>query len=238
MHSAAWVSRYADAARQAETYRDGRVLLAGDAAHIHYPAGGQGLNLGIQDAVNLGWKLAAVIRREASDELLDTYHTERFPYAERVLQATRAQTVLGRPGSHSEALRDVFAQLTKVDEVNRYFVGMFTQLDIQYAVGEGSPLLGRRIPDLDLKTDSGDTRVFRGWKPPARCCSTSPRVARPFPPAGPTGSSTSWCQRRTLSGTSQAPARSRLPSVSSCVQTGTWPGWLRTRVISTPCARP
>jgi 3-(3-hydroxy-phenyl)propionate hydroxylase len=160
MHSPAWISRYADAARQAETYRAGRVLLAGDAAHVHYPAGGQGLNLGIQDAVNVAWKLAAVVRGQAPEGLLDTYHAERFPYAERVLEATRAQTVLGRPGPHSEALRDVFSKLTQFEEVNRYFVGMFTQLDVQYPMAGDHPLLGRRIPDLDLKTSSGDVRLF------------------------------------------------------------------------------
>ncbi|MFF4990936.1 FAD-dependent monooxygenase [Streptosporangium saharense] len=160
MHSPRWVSRYGDAARQAERYRAGRVLLAGDAAHIHFPAGGQGLNMGVQDAFNLGWKLALVVNGTAPEELLDSYHTERHPVAETVLGNTRAQTVLGRPGAQMNALRETFSRLIEVDEVNRLLGGMITALDIRYPLGDGHPLLGRRVPDLDLLTPHGPARLY------------------------------------------------------------------------------
>ncbi|WP_433236406.1 FAD-dependent monooxygenase [Streptosporangium sp. CA-135522] len=160
MHSPRWISRFSDAARQAANYRRGRVLLAGDAAHVHFPAGGQGLNTGVQDAVNLGWKLASVLHGQAPQDLLDTYHTERHPVAARVLQNTRAQTVLGQPGEHVTALREVFGGLIELDEVNRRLGGMIAALDIRYPMGDGHPLLGRRVPDLDLKTSAGDARLF------------------------------------------------------------------------------
>ncbi|MGA8115974.1 MAG: FAD-dependent monooxygenase [Actinocatenispora sp.] len=160
MHSPRWVSRFGDAARQADRYRQGRVLLAGDAAHIHYPAGGQGLNTGVQDAVNLGWKLAAVTRGQAPADLLDTYHAERHPVAERVLHNTRAQTALGAPGPHTDALRDLVGDLIGIDEVNRALGGMVTALDIRYPLGDGHPLLGRRLPDLDLEAP-GATRAYQ-----------------------------------------------------------------------------
>ncbi|MEU6770344.1 FAD-dependent monooxygenase [Streptomyces sp. NPDC046759] len=159
MHSPRWVSRFGDAARQAARYRDGRVLLAGDAAHIHFPAGGQGLNMGVQDAVNLGWKLASVVRGRAPESLLDSYHAERHPVAERVLHNTRAQAALARPGADTDALRDVFASLMVFDDVNRYLCGMLTALDIRYPVDGDHPLTGRRVPDADLKTPDGATRV-------------------------------------------------------------------------------
>ncbi|GAA1556694.1 FAD-dependent monooxygenase [Kribbella hippodromi] len=157
MHSPRWVSQYGDAARQADRYRAGRVLLAGDAAHIHYPAGGQGLNTGVQDAVNLGWKLAAVLRGEAPDLLLDTYESERHPVAARVLQNTRAQTALARPGAHSDALRETFTGLVEIDEVRRRLGLMITGLDITYDLPGDHPLLGRRVPDAELST----TRVHQ-----------------------------------------------------------------------------
>ncbi|MER7131129.1 FAD-dependent monooxygenase [Streptosporangium saharense] len=160
MHSPRWVSRYGDAARQAERYRVGRVLLAGDAAHIHFPAGGQGLNMGVQDAFNLGWKLALVVNGTAPEELLDSYHAERHPVAEAVLHNTRAQTVLGRPGAQMNALRETFSRLIEVDEVNRLLGGMITALDIRYPLGDGHPLLGRRVPDLDLLTPCGPARLY------------------------------------------------------------------------------
>ncbi|WFB05899.1 FAD-dependent monooxygenase [Streptomyces sp. LX-29] len=160
MHNPRWVSRFGDAARQAERYRAGRVLLAGDAAHIHYPAGGQGLNLGVQDAVNLGWKLASVVRGRAPESLLDSYHAERHPVAERVLHNTRAQSALSRPGAQTDALRDVLASLIEFDDVNRHLGGMITALDIRYPFGDGHPLVGRRVPDVELKTAGGATRVF------------------------------------------------------------------------------
>ncbi|MFE2864702.1 FAD-dependent monooxygenase [Embleya sp. NPDC059259] len=155
MHSPRWVSRFGDAARQAARYRDGRVLLAGDAAHIHFPAGGQGLNVGVQDAVNLGWKLASVVHEQAPDSLLDSYHAERHPVAERVLHNTRAQAALTRPGPQTDALRDVFGSLIVFDDVNRYLCGMLTGLDIRYPIEGDHPLTGRRVPDADLKTPAG-----------------------------------------------------------------------------------
>ncbi|GHH91127.1 putative monooxygenase [Streptomyces capillispiralis] len=160
MHSPRWVSRFGDAARQAERYREGRVLLAGDAAHIHFPSGGQGLNLGVQDAVNLGWKLASVVHGRAPDTLLDSYHAERYPVAERVLHNTRAQSALSRPGPQTDALRDVLRSLIGYDDVNRHLGGMITALDVGYDLGGGHPLTGLRVPDADLETADGPARVF------------------------------------------------------------------------------
>lgn len=150
-HSPRWLSRFGDATRQAERYRVGRVLLAGDAAHIHPPTGGQGLNLGIQDAFNLGWKLAAAVRGRAPEGLLDTYHAERHPVGAAVLANTRAQiTLLGsEPGP--TALRELFSKLMDFAEVNRYVTGMITAVDVRYDFGEGHDLLGRRLRDLPLK---------------------------------------------------------------------------------------
>nr|AXL05601.1 hypothetical protein [uncultured bacterium] len=160
MRNPRWISSFGDAARLAATYRDGRVLLAGDAAHIHFPAGGQGMNLGMQDAVNLGWKLATVINRHAPADLLDTYHTERHPVAAQVLHNTRAETVLTRPGAHVDALRAVFADLITINQVNRSLAGMTTALDVRYELGDDHPLLGRRMPDLELTVSEEDTRLF------------------------------------------------------------------------------
>ncbi|MFE9453838.1 FAD-dependent monooxygenase [Streptomyces sp. NPDC006739] len=159
MHSPRWVSRFNDAARQADRYREGRVLLAGDAAHIHFPAGGQGLNMGVQDAVNLGWKLASVVRGQAPESLLDSYHAERHPVGERVLHNTRAQSALARPGPQTDALREVFGELLVFDDVNRHLCGKLTALDIRYPVDGDHPLTGRRVTDADLKTADGATRV-------------------------------------------------------------------------------
>ncbi|MFF7934461.1 FAD-dependent monooxygenase [Streptomyces sp. NPDC007940] len=160
MRNPRWISHFGDAARQAATYRQGRVLLAGDAAHIHYPAGGQGLNTGVQDAVNLGWKLAAVVRGRAPESLLDSYHTERHPVGERLLHNTRAQSALARPGAEMDALRDVFGSLMVFDDVNRYLRDMITALDIRYAVDDDHPLAGRRVPDAGLKTPDGVISVY------------------------------------------------------------------------------
>ncbi|SEG35085.1 3-(3-hydroxy-phenyl)propionate hydroxylase [Actinacidiphila yanglinensis] len=160
MHSPRWVSRFGDAARQAATYRQGRVLVAGDAAHIHYPAGGQGLNMGVQDAVNLGWKLGSVVRGLAPESLLDSYHAERHPVAAAVLQNTRAQAAMTRPGPQTDALRELFGSLIVFDDVNRYLGGMITALDIRYPIDGDHPLAGRRVPDADLKTADGATRVY------------------------------------------------------------------------------
>ncbi|MFD4477944.1 FAD-dependent monooxygenase [Streptomyces sp. NPDC058471] len=154
------VSRFSDAARQADRYREGRVLLAGDAAHIHFPAGGQGLNMGVQDAVNLGWKLASVVRGRAPESLLDSYHAERHPVAERVLHNTRAQSALARPGPQADALRDVFTSLIVFDDVNAYLRGMLTALDIRYPSDGDHPVAGRRVPDADLKTSDGISHVY------------------------------------------------------------------------------
>jgi 2-polyprenyl-6-methoxyphenol hydroxylase-like FAD-dependent oxidoreductase len=161
VHSPTWITRFTDMTRQAASYRKGRVLLAGDAAHIHWPAGGQGLNIGVQDAMNLGWKLAQVIRGTSPVSLLDTYHAERHPVAARVLQITMAQTALMRPGdARLEALRGTVAELLSMEEPRKSYAGMMSGLDLHYDLGEGHPLLGRRMPDLDLATADGPTRVF------------------------------------------------------------------------------
>ncbi|MFJ9343601.1 FAD-dependent monooxygenase [Streptomyces sp. NPDC101733] len=160
MHSPRWISRFNDAARQAARYRQGRVLLAGDAAHIHFPAGGQGLNMGVQDAVNLGWKLASVVRGDAPESLLDTYHDERHPVGERVLHNTRAQAALARPGVQTDALREVFSALMVFDDVNTYLRHLLNALDIRYPVDGDHRLAGLRVPDADLKTAEGETCVY------------------------------------------------------------------------------
>ena len=160
IHSPTWISRFTDTTRQAAAYRDRRVLLAGDAAHVHAPDGGQGLNLGVQDAVNLGWKLAQVVNRRSPESLLDTYHAERHPVAARVLRNTMAQVALRRPDERTKAVRDIIADLLSMDEPRRRFAAMMSGLDIRYDLGEGHPLLGRRMPDLDLVTANGPLRVF------------------------------------------------------------------------------
>ena len=160
IHSPTWITRFTDVTRQAAAYRNGRVLLAGDAAHVHSPVGGQGLNTGVQDAVNLGWKLAQVVHGTAPERLLDTYHAERHPVAARVLRITMAQVALMRPDDRIEALRDTVAELLSVDEPRRRFAATMSGLDIHYDLGDGHPLLGRRIPDLDLVTADGPLRVF------------------------------------------------------------------------------
>jgi 2-polyprenyl-6-methoxyphenol hydroxylase-like FAD-dependent oxidoreductase len=159
-HTPTWISRFTDMTRQAASYRDGRVLLAGDAAHVHSPVGGQGLNTGVQDSVNLGWKLAQVVNQTSPESLLDTYHAERHPVAARVLRTTMAQTALMRVDERIEALRDSVSELLSMDEPRRRFAGMLSGLDIHYDLGEGHPLLGRRMPDLDLVTTDGPLRVF------------------------------------------------------------------------------
>ncbi len=151
VHSPRWLSRFGDATRQVERYRVGRVLLAGDAAHIHPPAGGQGLNLGVQDAVNLGWKLAAQIRGRAPETLLDTYQAERHPVAEDVLDNTRAQIALSSPDPGPRALRRLLTELMDFDEVNRCLMEKITAIGIRYDFGEGPDLLGRRLRDIDVK---------------------------------------------------------------------------------------
>jgi 2-polyprenyl-6-methoxyphenol hydroxylase-like FAD-dependent oxidoreductase len=160
IHSPTWISRFTDMTRQAAAYRVGRVLLAGDSAHVHYPAGGQGLSLGVQDAVNLGWKLAQVVNGTSPESLLDTYQDERHPVAARALQHTMAQAALQRRDERIKALVDVVSELASMDEPRKRLAGMISGLDIHYDLGEGHPLLGRRMPDLDLVTADGPLRVF------------------------------------------------------------------------------
>jgi 3-(3-hydroxy-phenyl)propionate hydroxylase len=159
-HSPTRMSRFSDMTRQAASYRDRRVLLAGDAAHIHAPMGGQGLNIGVQDAVNLGWKLAQVVAGTSPDSLLDTYHGERHPVGARVLHNTMAQVALSSADERSVALRDIVTDLLGMDQPRTHLAGMFSGLDVHYDLGDGHPLLGRRVPDLDLVTADGSRRVF------------------------------------------------------------------------------
>jgi 2-polyprenyl-6-methoxyphenol hydroxylase-like FAD-dependent oxidoreductase len=151
VHSPRWLSRFGDATRQAERYRTGRVLLAGDAAHIHPPTGGQGLNLGIQDAFNLGWKLAAEVNGWAPEGLLDSYHTERHPVAADVLNTTRAQAELQSTEPGPQAVRRLVSELMDFDEVNRYLIEKVTAIGVRYDFGDGHELLGRRMRDVRLK---------------------------------------------------------------------------------------
>jgi 2-polyprenyl-6-methoxyphenol hydroxylase-like FAD-dependent oxidoreductase len=159
-HSPTRMSRFTDLTRQAASYREGRVLLAGDAAHVHSPAGGQGLNVGAQDAVNLGWKLAQVVRGTSPESLLDTYHAERHPVGARVLRNTMAQVALTHVDDRSQALREAVLEMLIMDEPRKRTAGMISGLDVRYDLGEGHPLLGRRMPDLDLRTSDGPTTVF------------------------------------------------------------------------------
>jgi 2-polyprenyl-6-methoxyphenol hydroxylase-like FAD-dependent oxidoreductase len=165
VHNVTWLSRFTDMARQAASYRAGRVLLAGDAAHVHGPTGGQGLNIGVQDAVSLGWRLAQVVHGTSPDSLLDTYHAERHPIAARVLKNTLAQTALMRGDERTKALHEKMSELLKMDEPRKRYGAMMSGLDIRYDLGhadsaEQHPLLGRRMPDLDLASESGSRRVF------------------------------------------------------------------------------
>jgi 3-(3-hydroxy-phenyl)propionate hydroxylase len=160
VHDPTWISRFTDVTRQATAYRERRVLLAGDAAHVHPPIGGQGLQIGVQDAVNLGWKLAQVVRGTSPESLLDTYQTERHPVAARVLKNTMAQVALRRPDDRTEALGDYVSEFLGMDEPRRRLAAEASGLGIHYDLGEGHPLLGRRMPDLDLVTPDGTLRVF------------------------------------------------------------------------------
>ena len=160
VHNPTFVSRFTDMTRQAAAYRVRRVLLAGDAAHVHPPVGGQGLNLGVQDAMNLGWKLAQVVKGTSPQSLLDTYHAERHPVGARVLRTTMAQVALRRPDERTKALRETMNEVLGMDQPSRHFAAMMFGLDIHYDLGQGHPLLGRRMPDLDLVTADGRRRVF------------------------------------------------------------------------------
>jgi 3-(3-hydroxy-phenyl)propionate hydroxylase len=159
-HTPVSISRFTDMARQAATYRNRRVLLAGDAAHVHPPMGGQGLNIGVQDAVNLGWKLAQVVKRISPESLLDTYNAERHPVAARVLRDTMVHVALSHPDVRTKAVGETLAELLKLEEVRKHVAVGNAGLGIHYKLGEGHPLLGRRMPDLDLVTAGGPLRVF------------------------------------------------------------------------------
>lgn len=161
IHSPSWISRFTDAARQAAAYRNGRLLLAGDAAHVHHPIGGQGLNTGMHDAVNLGWKLAAVVNRTSPDHLLDTYHDERHPIAARVLRNAMAQMALLRADDRTTALRETTAELLTMDEPRKRFAATMSGLDVCYEADGRHPLPGRRMPDLDLVGAGGPTSVYQ-----------------------------------------------------------------------------
>jgi 3-(3-hydroxy-phenyl)propionate hydroxylase len=160
VHDVTFLSRFSDTSRQAASYRERRVLLCGDAAHVHAPAGGQGLNIGVQDAVNLGWKLAQVVHGTSPESLLDTYQAERHPIGARVLQTTMAQTALNRGDERTRALRETLSALLKMDEPRKRYAALMSGLDIHYDLGAGHPLLGQRVPDLDVTTESGPRRVF------------------------------------------------------------------------------
>ena len=160
VHSPTWISRFTDMTRQAAQYRRGRVLLAGDAAHVHSPIGGQGLSTGVQDAVNLGWKLAQVITGTAPDSLLDSYHNERHPVGARVLKTTMAQVALHREDPRSAAAREIVSDLLTLDEPRKRIAGLMSGLDIRYDLGPGHPLLGRRMPDLEVMTAGRPRHVF------------------------------------------------------------------------------
>ena len=160
VHSPTLISRFTDMTRQAATYRKGRVLLAGDAAHVHSPMGGQGLNTGVQDAVNLGWKLAQVVKGISPESLLDTYHAERHPVGARVLRNTMAQVALMRPDDRIEAAREFVSEMLSMEEPRKRFAAMMSGLGIHYDLGPGHPLLGRRMPDLDIVTANGPLRVY------------------------------------------------------------------------------
>jgi 3-(3-hydroxy-phenyl)propionate hydroxylase len=159
VHSPTWISRFTDMTRQAAAYRERRVLLAGDAAHVHSPDGAQGLQVGVQDAVNLGWKLAQVVNRTSPERLLDTYHAERHPVGARLLRTTMAHVAVRRTDDRTKALRETIAECLMTDESRKRFAAMMFGLDIHYDLGEGHPLLGRRMPDLDLVTADGPLRV-------------------------------------------------------------------------------
>jgi len=160
VHDVTWLSRFTDATRQAASYRERRVLLAGDSAHVHSPAGGQGLNMGIQDAVNLGWKLAQVVNGTSPESLLDSYQAERHPITARVLKSTMAATALARGDDRTNALREILSEILKMEEPRKRYAAMMSGLDHRYHLAPGHPLLGRRMPDLDLLTANGPRRVF------------------------------------------------------------------------------
>jgi 3-(3-hydroxy-phenyl)propionate hydroxylase len=160
IHDPTWISRFTDMTRQAAAYRDRRVLLAGDAAHVHPPMGGQGLNIGVQDAVNLGWKLAQVVKGLSPESLLDTYQAERYPVAARVLKNTMAQSAIRRPDERTKALAEIVAEFLGMDEPRKRLAAEISGLGVRYDLGDGHPLVGRRMPDLELVIAGGAVRVY------------------------------------------------------------------------------
>ena len=225
VHSPTWISRFTDMCRQAATYRDKRVLLAGDAAHVHSPDGAQGLQTAVQDAVNLGWKLAQVVKRTSPESLLDTYHAERHPVAARVLRTTMAHVALRRPDERTEALRDTIAELLMADEPpRRRFAAMMFGLDIHYDLGEGHPLLGRRMPDLDLLTAAARCGSSSCCTTHGRCCSTSVSPAASTSLHGRIAFS--WSTPNTwVRGSFRYSGRSPLPAPRWFGPTDMSPGW-------------
>ncbi|MFI0742243.1 FAD-dependent oxidoreductase [Streptomyces sp. NPDC021100] len=182
-----WLSRFTDSAYQAEHYRRGRVLLAGDAAHVHLPAAGQGLNLGVQDAMNLGWKLAAAVNGWAPEGLLDSYHAERHPIGASVVENTRAQAVLTNPSEEYDGLRAIFSRLLRMEDVNHYLAGMVSGLDIRYPMpggGQDGPA-GTRMPDLDLVVRGAESRVSTLLRPGRGLLLTTGAAAAHQAPAAP-----------------------------------------------------
>src|SRR5262249_8446319 len=159
LRNASHISRFTDMARQAASYRKGRVLLAGDAAHVHSPMGGQGLNIGLQDALNPRWKLAQVVHEKSPESILDTYHAERHPVGARLLRNTMALTAAERSDDHAGALRGMLSELLQGDQARTQYFAMMSGLDVHYDLGEGHPLVGRRMPDLELVTSNGPLRV-------------------------------------------------------------------------------
>ena len=223
-HSPRFISRFTDMTRQAVAYRSGRVLVAGDAAHVHAPMGGQGLNIGVQDAVNLGWKLAQVVSGTSPMSLLDTYQAERHPVGARVLRNTMAQRALGATDDRSVALRDIVAELLRMDEPRKHIAGMISGLDVAYDLGEGHPLLGTP----DARPGSGDRGRHRAGvllvaQAPSRCWSTSVTPAASTSQRGPTGSSSSTPRMR-ASGNFRYSARSMHRPLYWCVPMDTSPG--------------
>ena len=226
VHSPTWISRFTDMTRQAASYRAGRVLLAGDAAHVHPPQGGQGLNIGVQDAVNLGWKLAQVVSGTSPDSLLDTYHAERHPVARpRAAQHDGA----GRAERDRRRARTLCAtswpSLLGLDEPRKHIAGMVSGLDIHYDLGEGHPLLGRRMPDLDLVTADGPIRVY-SLLHDARPVLAEPRRARRLRPhavGGPGAAGRGYAT--TARGSCPCSARSPRPRRCWSGPTATSPGW-------------
>src|SRR3954468_13913115 len=173
VHNVTYLSRFTDMTRQAASYRERRVLLAGDAAHVHSPAGGQGLNIGVQDAVNLGWKLAQVVHGTSPESLLDTYQAERHPIAARVLENTLAQTALARGDDRTKALRETMSELLQMDEPRKRYAAMMSGLDIRYDLGTGHPLLGRRMPISTWSPRAAHGGCSPCCTMPDRCCSIS-----------------------------------------------------------------